>query len=109
NLMSVPRFVRERQAENAAAVVAALVREKVLFQHLRVAMRKLRYQVQATFKFVVEEGHYLWVEDFDPTFTSPRIRQAFLFLRDLGLAKGRAGGWALTEDGKARLGQSDGH
>src|SRR5262249_9886982 len=57
NLMSVPRFVRDRQTESAAAVLTALVKEKVLFQHLRVAMRKLRdSKAQATFKFVVEDG-----------------------------------------------------
>ena len=83
--------------------MASLFKDQVLFQHLRVAMRKLRYQAQATFKFVVEEGRYLWVEDFKPTFTSPRIRQAFRFLRDLGLCRGRSGGWQLTADGKARL------
>ena len=85
--------------------MAALLREKVLFQHLRVAMRKLRYQTQATFKFVVEYGQYVWVEQFEPTFTSPRLRPAFLFLRDLGLAKGKTEGWGLTGDGKAAPGR----
>jgi hypothetical protein len=108
NLASVAGFVRQREAEAAADVTAALLKEKVLFQHLRVAMRKLRYQLQATFKFVVEDGHFVWVEDFEPTFTSPRLRQAFRFLRDLGLARGRAEGWGLTADGRALLGQPDG-
>jgi hypothetical protein len=69
-LASITRFSRDRHAEPAATVLAALLREKVLFQHLRVAMRKLRYQAQATFKLVVDLGHYVWVEDFEPTFTT---------------------------------------
>jgi hypothetical protein len=109
NLASVAQFIRERQNESTATAVAALVKEMVLIQHLRVAMRKLRYQAQATFKYVVEYGQYVWVEDFDPTFTSPRLRQAFLFLRDLGLAKGRADGWGLTKDGAALLRHRNGH
>jgi hypothetical protein len=108
NLASITRFIRDRQAESAATVLAAMLREKVLFQHLRVAMRKLRYQTQATFKLVVDLGHYVWVEDFEPTFTSPRLRPSFYFLRDIGLAKGKAGGWGLTGDGKALLRQPNG-
>jgi hypothetical protein len=108
NLASVARFLRERQHERAWTVLATLVREKVLFQHLRVAMRKLRYQVQATFKFVIEYGHYVWVENFEPTFTSARLWPAFLFLRDLGLAKGKSGDWGLTGDGRAILRELNG-
>lgn len=103
---SISQFIRTREKARAADVCAALLREKVLLQHLRVAMRKLRYQVQATFKFIVEEGHFVWVEDFEPTYTSPRLRQAFLFLRDLGLTAGKGGNWGLTKLGATILEQA---
>jgi hypothetical protein len=108
NLASVAGFVKDWQDKSASTVLAALVREKVLFRHLRVAMAKLRYQSQATFKFVVEQGNYIRVDKIDPTYTNPRLRAAFLFLRDLGLAKGRAGNWGLTGDGRALLRQRNG-
>jgi hypothetical protein len=109
NLTSVRALVFERKSDPSANVLSDLVRQCILYRHLRVAMHKLRFQNDATFKFVVEYGHYGWLEDFDPTYTSPRLRQAFRFIRDLGLAKGRSGNWQLTADGRAFLRNSNVH
>jgi hypothetical protein len=103
NLETVRDFVQKNLDTNAAAAYTDILSNWVLGQHIRVAMRKLRQQTQATFKVAVEEGRYVWIEDFDPTFTNPRLRQAFRFLRDLGLCGGATDGWRLRSAGKQIL------
>ena len=103
HIASVRNHLMSAQDAPASDVFASLMAEKILLRHLRVAMRKLRYELQSTFKFVIEDGHYVWVEDFEPTYTNPRLRQGFLFLRDLGLCSGGSGGWSPTELGMAVL------
>lgn len=108
NFASFREWMFKSSKRKAAEVLAEVLSNWVVGQHLRVAMRKLRYQTQSTFKVAVEEGRYLWIEDFIPTYTSPRLRQAFRFLRDLGLCTGAKGGWKITEAGMQQLGGNDG-
>ena len=108
NYASIRDFVLKRGDRNAVEVYAEILSNWVIGQHIRVAMRKLRHQTQATFKVATEEGQYVWIEDFVPTYTNPRLKHAFRFLRDLGLCSGASAGWQLTEPGKQRLEGSDG-
>ena len=103
NLATVRKYMTEDAGRNAAEVFAGLLKEFVVGQHLKVAMRKLHYQSQSTFKLIIEEGRFVWVENFIPTFTNPRLQQAFWFLRDLGLCSGAAEEWQLTDAGKKQL------
>lgn len=103
NIASFRAFVLRNGERKAVDVYAEILSNWVIGQHIRVAMRKLRNQIQATFKIAIEEGRYVWIEDFDPTYTSPRLKQAFRFLRDLGLCGGASDGWRITEAGKRRL------
>ena len=106
---TVCRCLSSGMDRNAARVFAELLKDHVVGQHLRVAMRKLRYESQSTFKLAIENGCFIWLENFNPTFTNPRLRQAFRFLRDLGLCSGQSGGWKLSSDGKVQLRHSDGY
>ena len=89
-LATVNSYLSEKTTTNAALAYADFLKDYVVGQHLRVAIRKLRYESQSTFKLTIEDGRFVWIENFDPTFTNPRLRQAFRFLRDLGLCSGRA-------------------
>ncbi|MFN7982518.1 MAG: hypothetical protein U0Q11_11720 [Vicinamibacterales bacterium] len=59
----------------------------VLDAHLRVALRKLRYQLQDTFRLVPGDDGFRVREDGIPPaqLAAPRLRSAFRFLYDLGL------------------------
>jgi hypothetical protein len=106
---TLSQYVGKHVDTNAAVAFAGLLSEFVIGQHLRVAMRKLRYQSQATFKLSLEDGRFIWLENVKPTFTNPRLRQAYRFLRDLGLCTGESAGWQLSNTGKMQLRQTDGH
>jgi hypothetical protein len=108
-LATVYKFLSERADRNAATVFAEFLKDYVVGQHLRVAMRKLRYQSQSTFKLAVEDGRFIWLEHFEPTRTNPRLRQAFRFLRDLGFCSGHSGGWRTSHKGKEQLRHEDGN
>jgi hypothetical protein len=94
---------------NAAKAFAELLKDYVVGQHLRVAMRKLRYESQSTFKLTIEGGRFVWLDNFRPTLTNPRLRQAFRFLRDLGLCSGVSGDWKLSRLGDEQLRRADGN
>jgi hypothetical protein len=74
-----------------------LLLEWILYRHLRVATRKLANQGVSTFKFRPGEGQLFLVAERlpKPTYTSPRVRQAFRVLEDLHCID--------HEDGRASL------
>ena len=76
-----------------------------MFRHLRVATRKLASQGVSTFKLRPEEGLLvLATEDIpDPTFTSPRMRQAHRILGDLHLLDLSKDGTRISTEGKTLL------
>jgi hypothetical protein len=108
-LATVRDFLSDRVDKNATTVLAELLKECVVGQHLHVAMRKLRNESQSTFKLAIEDGRFIWLENFEPTRTNPRLRQAFHFLRDLGLCSGESEGWKISSMGKEQLRQADGN
>jgi hypothetical protein len=108
-LATVNKYLSEKADENAAKAYADFLKDYVVGQHLQVAMRKLRYESQSTFKLTIEDGRFLWLENFDPTFTNPRLRQAFRFLRDLGLCSGKGAEWKLSPRGRELLRRTDGN
>ena len=108
-LAKVRDFLSERLEKNAAAVFSELLKDYVIGQHLHVAMRKLCSESQSTFKLAIEDGRFIWLDNFEPTRTNPRLAQAFRFLRDLGLCSGEGDGWKLSGMGKEQLRQADGN
>jgi hypothetical protein len=108
-LATVSKYFSERADRNAAQVLAEFLKDYVVGQHLRVAMRKLRYESQSTFKLALEVSRFIWLEHFEPTRTNPRLRQAFRFLRDLGFCSGQSGGWKLSPQGKEHLRRAHGN
>ena len=97
--------VRTCGSESARAFIAGLVLEWVVLRHLRVATRKLASQEVSTFKLRPEQGLLvLAAEDIpDPTFTSPRMRQAHRILGDLHLLELSKDGTRISSDGKKLL------
>ena len=61
-----------------------IIRVLVLNRHIRVALEKLR-RGENTFKFMLSEGNLVWLADFQPAFTNPRLRSAMNIAADLGL------------------------
>jgi hypothetical protein len=96
---------QERREAPLHAFFEELVLEWVLFRHLRVATRKLASQGLSTFKFRPEEGRLVRLSSEMPTvgFTSPRLRQAYRYLVDLGYVHESADGAQLSEDGRRTL------
>jgi len=71
--------------------------------HLRVALRKLRYESRDTFKIKPTERGLEVVDAPAPTFSNPRLVQANRILRDLGALELTAEGLVITECGKNLL------
>jgi hypothetical protein len=93
--------VEHRHDQNTREFLAELLLEWIIYRHLRVATRKLAGQGVSTFKFRPEEGKLVLAADefVTPTFTTPRLRQGFGVLADLGLAVSDPSGWTVTADG----------
>jgi len=72
--------------------------------HISVALRKLRYQSESTFKIRPEEDEYEIVETVLPGFTNPRFVQTRQVLIDLGIFKVSSDGYIqLTELGNSLI------
>jgi len=89
-----------RSGQRATEFLEELILEWVLFRHLRVATRKLANQRVSTFKYRPEGGKLVRTADAPgPTYTSPRVRQAFRIMSDLGLVARNGGVMTLTKQG----------
>jgi hypothetical protein len=65
--------------------------------HLRVALRKLRYQTKETFHVVPTDRGLTVAEMPDPTYTLPRFNQGIQILQDIGaIERPPNGGWVRT-------------
>lgn len=76
--------------------------------HLRVALRKLRYQSKDTFHVLPTDQGLVVAALPDPTYTTPRFSQAIQILQDLGaIDRGPNGEWVkITPLGDKLLGGS---
>ena len=85
NLFSLERLTRDTwSAQTGTEWLEWLAAEWGLRVHFRVALRKLRYQSQDSFRIVPMEEGYRVREAPRAQWTSPRLAQAFRFLYDLG-------------------------
>lgn len=82
-----------------------LLLEWVLFRHLRVATRKLANQGVSTYKYRPEEGQLLLIAEKQPlpTFTAPRVWQAFRILEDLHCLSRVNNSLDISADGRSIL------
>lgn len=94
---------KKRANEKTRDFLQELLLEWVLFRHLRVATRKLANQGVSTYKYRPEEGQLLLIAERlpPPTFTSPRIRQAFRILQDLHCLSRVNDSLEISEDGRS--------
>lgn len=69
----------------AAEGLQYLIKRYIINRHLNVALAKFRIQRQSTFKFMLQDGTIIHLEDIKPTFTTPRLRSAMNILEDLGM------------------------
>jgi hypothetical protein len=73
------------KADSIETVLALVLKNFVMERHLKIALSKMAHQQEDTFKFITEDGRLEWVNDIEPTFTSPRLSSALYFLQDLKL------------------------
>jgi hypothetical protein len=74
--------------------------------HLSIALRKLRYNSQSTFRVrPTDQGLKVVPRIPRPTRTNPRMRQGLQMLRDLGAIEDDDGGSKLTDFGRQVLGE----
>ncbi|MBL7845547.1 MAG: hypothetical protein KF846_13635 [Cyclobacteriaceae bacterium] len=67
------------------AFIYEFLLNSIINRHLFVAYNKMGSRSQSTQKFIIEEGHIRQIGNFDPDFTSPRIRNLLRFLLELSL------------------------
>ncbi len=93
--------VAKHASESLKSFLEDLILEWIIYRHLRVATRKLASQGVSTFKFRPEHGTLLLVTDSiaDPTFTSPRLRQAHRILGDVHYLTIGTDGTRISPDG----------
>jgi hypothetical protein len=75
------------------------IKQHIILRHHLVAFRKIGGGTQTTQKFILEENHIRYIDNFEPNFTSPRLNTLHSFLRDLNLINNNS----LTELGKEKL------
>jgi hypothetical protein len=81
-----------------------LMERYVVRRHLDVALRKLSFQNESTFKFFVENGRLRFRRSFGFRDTTPRVGSAILMLVDLGMLEmGEQGRHRLTASGRKLL------
>jgi hypothetical protein len=56
-----------------------------IYRHQYVAFRKIGGGNQTTQKFILEENHIRYIDNFDPAYTGPRIESLLGFLTDLNI------------------------
>ncbi len=86
-----------------ADLVRWLVSHWGIQAHLRVALRKLRYQSQSTFQIQPTDDGLVVVGVPTPVYTNPRFHQANQVLRDLGALAKQAESWGATALGEELL------
>ncbi len=89
SLMGVLRFFRDREEQPLLETLVEFVRSRIIEQHLRVALTKLRYQGKRTFLFELVDGRLRALSEIEPGWTNPRIETSLSFLRDLALLEER--------------------
>ena len=95
-------YLHTHQDEDFAAVIGALIEQRIIRRHLWVALRKLRYQGDYTFLIEADEGRVRLRQQYGPVFTNPRLGPATTFLTDIYLVDDNG----LTERGRKALQES---
>jgi hypothetical protein len=65
--------------------ILQFINTRIIYRHQFVAYRKMGTSNQSTHKFMIEESSIRVIGNFDPFFTSPRIRSVINYFQDLGL------------------------
>src|SRR3546814_7109694 len=63
--------------------IADYMIERVVRRHSWVAMQKLRRQRDYTFLFEVRDGRLIYLKNYQPVATTPRLMPAIQFLEDI--------------------------
>jgi hypothetical protein len=65
--------------------ILQFIHSRIIYRHQFIAYRKMGTTNQSTHKFMIEESNIRVIGNFDPFFTSPRIRSVINYFQDLGL------------------------
>ncbi len=95
-------FLDSMIGANFDRVLRRIFEQRIVKQHLWVALRKLRYQGDYTFLMESDDGQIRLRTKDGPVFTNPRLGPAITFLKDTFLIDEHG----LTKNGKHILAQS---
>jgi hypothetical protein len=99
SLLTELAFLDSAADESFDLVLRHIFDQRILKQHLWVALRKLRYQGDYTFLVESDDGRIRLRTKDGPVFTNPRLGPSVTFLRDTYLIDEHG----LTQDGKSIL------
>jgi hypothetical protein len=85
SLVTELRFLDEHRAEPLQALLARIVRQRVLDRHLWVAIQKFRGPGDYTFLLESDDGRVRLRQKDGPVLTNPRLSSAVAFLEDIHL------------------------
>lgn len=85
SLVTELRFLDEHSAEPLQALLARIVRQRVLDRHLWVAIQKFRGAGDYTFLLESDDGRVRLRRKDGPVLTNPRLSSAIAFLEDIHL------------------------
>jgi hypothetical protein len=85
SLVTELRFLDEHAAEPLQALLARIVRQRVLDRHLWVAIQKFRGPGDYTFLLESDDGRVRLRQKDGPVLTNPRLSSAVAFLEDIHL------------------------
>ena len=85
SLVTELRFLDEHAAEPLPALLARIVRQRVLDRHLWVAIQKFRGPGDYTFLIESDDGRVRLRQKDGPVLTNPRLSSAVAFLEDIHL------------------------
>ena len=82
---------------NIQDYIFSYILKNIIYRHQYVAYKKMRGSNQTTQKFIIQESHIRYINNFNPTYTGPRIGNLITFLEDLHILNKTQG---ITEFGK---------
>ena len=85
SLVTELRFLDEHASEPLQALLARIVRQRVLDRHLWVAIQKFRGPGDYTFLLESDDGRVRLRQKDGPVLTNPRLSSAIAFLEDIHL------------------------
>lgn len=76
---------RKQQKISLYKFIKDFIYKRILYRHQYVALRKIGGGNRSTQKFIMDENHIRYIDNFNPAYTGPRLGSLFSFLTELHL------------------------